>query len=134
MVMKSILLVATLTLATLTTGMGPLVAQTTTQNEDGTVTIRINSDLVRAKNLARQAAEKANGGLENYRAENSMHGPIAQAPYVDNGNGSWTFTFKGRKADSTEFTMESVVTVVKEGWQVTVNYNGPVRSTNPSGM
>jgi hypothetical protein len=131
MVMKSILMVATLTLATTTLFNSPLVAQTTTQNEDGTVTIRLNSDLVRAKNLARQAAEKANGGLENYRAEDSMHGPIAKVPYVDNGNDSWTFTFKGRRPESSEFTIESVVTVVKTGWQITVDYNGPVRSATP---
>lgn len=84
--------------------------------------------LTRAKNLARVAAESANGGLGNYRAESSMHGPATEAPYVDNENGTWTFTFKGSVPGTTTPTVESVVTVAKDGSEVTVNYNGPIRS------
>lgn len=85
--------------------------------------------LNRAKNLARMAAERSNGGLGFYRAERSMHGPADDSPYVDNGNGTWTFTFKGGQPNSTTLSVESVVTVSRDGSQVTVDYNGPVRST-----
>ncbi len=86
-------------------------------------------DLNRAKNLARQAAEKANGGLGNYRAERSMYGPATQSPYVENQNGTWTFTFKGHPPYSTTPTVESVVTVDRNAWRVTVDYNGSIRSS-----
>ncbi|HAA27385.1 MAG TPA: hypothetical protein DCE56_06505 [Cyanobacteria bacterium UBA8553] len=85
-------------------------------------------DLNRAKNLARQAAERENGGLGNYRAESSMHGPASQSPFVDNGNGSWTFTFKGRRPYSDAPSIESVVTVSQDG-RVNIDYNGAIRST-----
>ncbi|HEY9597478.1 MAG TPA: hypothetical protein V6D33_07395 [Cyanophyceae cyanobacterium] len=85
-------------------------------------------DLNRAKNLARMTAERANGGLGEYRAEASMHGPAFDAPYVDNNNGTWTFTFKGRNPYSTDYTIESVVTVTRDGSQVTMDYNGPIRT------
>lgn len=84
-------------------------------------------DLNRAKNLARQAAENANGGLENYRAEPSMHGPATESPYSTNANGAWIFTFKGRRPDSDSFTIESVVTVSRDS-NIAVDYNGPIRS------
>jgi len=84
-------------------------------------------DLNRAKNLARQAAESANGGIRVYRAENSMHGPANLCPYVDNGD-SWTFTFLGSRPGATTMTIESVVTVYKDSPRVLVAYNGPIRS------
>lgn len=83
-------------------------------------------DLNRAKNLARQAAEAANGGIRVYRAEASMHGPAQDCPYVDNGD-SWTFTFLGGRPGSTVMTRESVVTVYKNNPRVVVAYNGSVR-------
>jgi hypothetical protein len=86
--------------------------------------------LFRGQNLARQAAEKANGGLGNYRAESSMYGLATQAPYVDNGNGTWTFTFKGTRPGETSPSYESAVTVSREG-NVTIDYNGAVRSATP---
>ncbi|MBM0743746.1 hypothetical protein JOY44_19345 [Phormidium sp. CLA17] len=87
----------------------------------------VRVDLNRAKNLARQAAESANGGIRVYRAENSMHGPASQCPYVDNGD-SWTFTFLGGRPGVTTRTIESVVTVYKTSPRVVVAYNGAVRS------
>lgn len=88
-------------------------------------TVRI--DLSRAKNLARQAAEQANGGLRFYRAEASMHGPAKLCPYVDHGK-YWTFTFKGSRVGSTMMTIETVVTVYKNSPKVVVAYNGPIRT------
>lgn len=87
----------------------------------------VKIDLNRAKNLARQAAEEANGGIRVYRAENSMHGPAANCPYVDNGD-SWTFTFLGGRPGTAINTIESVVTVYKNTSQVVVAYNGAVRT------
>lgn len=94
---------------------------------DPTVILRDNVDLNRAKNLARQAGVAANGGLGRYRPEDSMHGPATEAPFVDNGDGTWTFTFKGRRPESNTYTIETAVTVSKDGKQVNVDYNGPIR-------
>lgn len=131
-------LVTAIALTTLTLSILPVAAQTiitqttiptTIQNRQvNTVPVSIDFDLSRAKNLARQAAERANGGLTRYRAESAMHGPSADAPYVDNGNGSWTFTFVGGRPASTP-TIESVVTVTQNNWQVNVDYNGAIRSS-----
>jgi hypothetical protein len=81
----------------------------------------------RSQNLARQAAIKANGGLAAYRPEPLMYGPSAKAPFVKNADGSLTFTFKGGNPDGGAMTVESVVTVNSAN-NVTVQYNGPVRS------
>jgi hypothetical protein len=108
------------------TGESPLT------NSDVVADFRVSLDLNRAKNLARQAAERANGGLGLYRAERSMHQDGASAPHVVNPDGSWTFTFRGfdpRMADASgvaPFTVESVVTVTPAG-VVTMDYNGPIR-------
>lgn len=85
------------------------------------------TDLGRAKNLARQAAEEANGGLSEYWAEPSMHGPADESPYVDNGDGTWTFTVFGGAPASEVYDIETVVLVERGTWAVTVLYNGPVR-------
>ena len=86
----------------------------------------VRIDLNRAKNLARQAAESANGGIRVYRAEDSMHGPASRCPYVEN-NDSWTFTFFGGRPGFTTKTIESVVTVYKTSPRVVVAYNGVIR-------
>jgi hypothetical protein len=86
----------------------------------------VRIDLNRAKNLARQAAESANGGIRVYRAEDSMHGPASRSPYVDNGD-SWTFTFLGGRPGLTTKAIESVVTVYKASPKVVVAYNGVIR-------
>ena len=93
---------------------------------DRVIIIDNNLELNRAKNLARQAAEVANGGLGNYRAETAMHGAAKESPFVDNGNGTWTFTFKGQKPGASVYTVETVVTVSQDG-TVRVDYNGPIR-------
>lgn len=132
---KHTALASVTTLTALTLSSFPLHAQTPSTTESTTTTERkvdaaVLLDLNRAKNVARQAAERANGGLGYYRSELSMHGPASQSPYVDNGNGSWTFTFKGRRPDSDNFTIESAVTVHTDG-RVNVDYNGAVRSATP---
>jgi hypothetical protein len=86
-----------------------------------------NPILQRGMNLARQAAERANGGLTKYRAQASMYGPATKAPFVDNGNGTWTFTFFGGTPGATAPSLESVVTIAKDSSKITVDYNGPIR-------
>ena len=93
---------------------------------DGIIVISNDIALNRAKNLARQAAEAANGGLGKYRAEASMHGASKESPFVDNGDGTWTFTFQGYKPGSSVYTVETVVTVSQDG-RIRVDYNGPIR-------
>ena len=88
-------------------------------------------NLNRAKNLARQTAEKANGGLGLYRAEASMHGPAAEAPFIDNGNGTYTFTFLGGKPGYTTPSVQSVVTVNTTDWSTHMDSNAAVMP-NPS--
>lgn len=83
--------------------------------------------LTRAMNLARQAAEKHNGGLNYYRAESSMYGPAIDAPFKDNKDGSLTFTFLGG-APTYPPAIQSVVTVQTQGMLVTVDYNGPIQT------
>ncbi|MBD2073523.1 hypothetical protein H6F86_06405 [Phormidium sp. FACHB-592] len=84
-------------------------------------------DLNRAKNIARQAAEAANGGVSVYRAAASMHGPAKLSPFVDNGD-SWTWTFLGGRPGASLTAIETVVTVYKESSRVVVVYNGAARS------
>jgi hypothetical protein len=88
----------------------------------------VNEDafFAKARNLARQAAIKANGGLARYRPEPAMFGPSAQTPAVKNANGSITFTFKGGAPNTSELITQSVVTVDPAG-SVNLEYNGPAR-------
>ena len=83
--------------------------------------------LNRAKNLARQTAEKANGGLGKYRSESSMYGPVEESPFTENSNGTVTFKIKGRTIDSSEYTILTIVTVNNNDGTVTIEYNGPIR-------
>jgi hypothetical protein len=94
-------------------------------------TVQLNPfDLQRARNLARQAAERRNGGLEYYRADPAMHGPTINAPFIDNGNGTVTFSFTGGTPGYTVPTVESVVTVnPADNWAISVDYNGPIRQS-----
>ena len=83
--------------------------------------------LNRAKNLARQAAERANGGLTEYRPEPAMHGPAQRTDYEELAEGVWQFTFKGRRPTANEYTIESVVVVDSNTGDITVEYNGSIR-------
>lgn len=83
--------------------------------------------LNRAKNLARQAAEKANGGLSNYRAESAMHGPAAETPFVENEDGTVTFTFVGSRPGDNTPVVQTIATVDLATGEVNLDYNGPIR-------
>lgn len=120
--------VAAITMSTaLVVGILPVRAQPnpTGAISDPTIILSLN----RAQNLARQAAERANGGLGNYRAEALMYGPASLSPYIVNSDGTITFNIKGRRPESSEFTIETVVTVAQDASQINVNYNGPIRTS-----
>ncbi|MFM7426229.1 MAG: hypothetical protein ACKO7W_14765 [Elainella sp.] len=100
-------------------------AQTRSERIQGLIQDAI--DLNRAKNLARMAAERENGGLGVYRADASMHGPSEESPFVKNPDGSYTFAFTGGRPGYTTPSVESVVTVDPATWAITIDYNGPIR-------
>jgi hypothetical protein len=110
----------------------PASSSTSTQpvrpNANAAVLSWIDQDafFAKARNLARQAAIRENGGLGRYRPEAAMFGPSAKTPAVTNANGSITFTFKGGAPGETALTTESVVTVEPSG-SVNIQYNGPLR-------
>ncbi|WP_246198774.1 hypothetical protein [Sodalinema gerasimenkoae] len=85
-------------------------------------------DVQRAKNQARQLAERLNGGLERYRAESSMHGPSADAPYRLTETGDIEFRFLGRAPRDTHYSLETVVIVNPNTWELEATYNGQIRS------
>ena len=118
-------------LSTLAVGVSPVLSNPirSSQSQPNEITVISNNiELNRAKNLARQAAEIANGGLGEYRAEAAMHGASAQSPFVENGDGTWTFTFQGYKPGASVYTVETVVTVSQNG-RITVDYNGRIRNS-----
>ena len=125
----NIRLASLVALSTLAVGVSPALSNPIYYPEyesDGIIVISNDIALNRAKNLARQAAEAANGGLGKYRAEASMHGASKESPFVDNGDGTWTFTFQGYRPGSSVYTVETVVTVSQDG-RIRVDYNGPIR-------
>lgn len=136
--MKKLYIVSTIALI-LTATAAPVLAQTTdsmpsdsmtaTQRREARIRqlLETSIQLNRAKNLARMAAERENGGLSVYQADASMHGPSENSPYVDNGDGTYTFTFMGGRPGFTTPTVESVVSVDTSDWTIDIDYNGPVR-------
>jgi hypothetical protein len=117
-----------------TTSISPIPASSTpfprtvagNGNSPGLNWVNEDAFFAKARNLARQSAIKANGGLARYRPEPSMFGPSAQTPAVKNANGSITFTFKGGAPNTTDLNIQSVVTVDPAG-SVNLEYNGPGR-------
>ncbi|MBE9042387.1 hypothetical protein IQ235_16560 [Oscillatoriales cyanobacterium LEGE 11467] len=126
------LAIATLTLLSpLFLGAGSVFAQTEIESTESIESseVWIVSDAIelnRAKNYARQAAARFNGGLENYRAEPAMHGPSSEAPFIINEDGSWTFTFLGGRPGSDVFSVETAVTVSPDGEFINIDYNQPL--------
>jgi hypothetical protein len=109
-------------------GHWPLQAQTHSTGRSTTTSPKPSSDVYfinRAKNLARQAAIKENGGLERYRPNPVMYGPAVQTTYVNNNDGSITFTFTGGAPGATSPSIETVATVMPDG-SVYLDYNGTV--------
>jgi hypothetical protein len=83
--------------------------------------------LNRAKNLARQAAINANGGLAQYRPDPIMYGPAIQTVYARNNDGSITFRFNGAAPGASTPKFETVATVAANG-VVNLDYNGTPRT------
>lgn len=76
-----------------------------------------SSRLNRAKNLARQRGEQANGGVTTVETEPSMHGPSAESPYeieVEDDEVRYIYTYRLRPRAAENYTIET---------QVVVNYN-----------
>ena len=84
--------------------------------------------LGRAKNVARQAAEAANGGISKYRADDAMHGPVSQAPCTDNGDSTWTFTFQGTVPGDETPAFETAVTIHSDTFEVKIDRNTDLRT------
>jgi hypothetical protein len=125
--MKKVLMIA---IAPLMIMGNPLSLQAQTDTEDlSPLEIEYGRlvKLNRAKNLARQAAEQANGGLSEYRPEPAMHGPAQRTDYEQLAEGVWQFTFQGRRPLEEEYTIESVVVVDTNTGEINVQYNGPIR-------
>ncbi|QFZ90999.2 hypothetical protein [Synechococcus elongatus] len=91
--------------------------------------------LNRAKNLARAAAEQANGGLNRYVAESKMYGSGSGTDYTYS-NGFFTFQFVGGvpgwQPQGLPPTVESKISVSFDGKTVRIDYNGPIRSGTPT--
>jgi hypothetical protein len=92
--------------------------------------------LQRARNLARQAAERENGGLSRYQAEAAMSNSQAVSETVacqyDPMAQTFTFRFLGGEAGwvqkGQQPTIESVVSVTStKPPQIRIDYNGPIR-------
>lgn len=131
-ILSAIALILTATAAPVlaqTTDSMPSDSMTANQRREARIRQLLESSIAlnRAKNLARMAAERENGGLSVYQADASMHGPSEESPYVDNGDGTYTFTFMGGRPGFTSPTVESVVSVDTSDWTIDIDYNGPVR-------
>lgn len=128
--MNKIMIVTLVSLITWGANMAKTVAQTSPSSSSSSpeTDVRYYIDLNRAKNLARQTAERINGGLGEYRAESSMHGLAQESPYTRNEDGTVTFTFRGYSPGSTMFSVETSITVNQSNGMVTINYNRPIEN------
>ncbi|MFN4194872.1 MAG: hypothetical protein ACK4HM_03460 [Thermosynechococcus sp.] len=115
------------------TGVSPVLAQTEPPPRENFNPFGVdNPVLQRARNWASQTAERANGGLSRYRAEALMFGPASQSPFVDNGDGTFTFRFRGG-LPAEPLTLETIVTVNPDpsNPMIRIDYNGPIQSAPP---
>ncbi len=79
----------------------------------------------KAKNLARQAAEITNGGLQVYQAEAAMHEPAFDAPFVEEED-HWVFTIEGGSPGFEVPTIRTVVRVDKDSFETAVLSNDEI--------
>ncbi len=103
----------------------PAVAQAEVLTPDSESATNQLYFLARAKNLARQAAIKENGGLDAYRPENSMYGPALEAPFERNSDGSVTFSFLGGAPGAMQFDKVTTVNVTADS-AINILFNGSV--------
>jgi hypothetical protein len=97
-------------------------------NASASASVQISTqDLMRVRNLARQAAEQANGGLSRYRASSAAYGPSSQLDIKDNGN-SWSIRVLGGAPGAATPTQETVVNIPKTFTNISVEYNGAIRT------
>lgn len=94
------------------------------------------SRLNRAKNLARQRGEQANGGVTTVETEPSMHGPSAESPYMietTNDGLRYIYTYRLRPRAAENYTIETQVAVNYSGdfdrWEVDTVYNREIAPT-----
>ena len=110
----------------------PSIAQAEVVIPDSQDSVRQLYFLPRAKNLARQAAIKENGGLGLYRPEPSMYGPALEAPFERNPDGSVSFSFFGGAPGANEWSKVTTVSVAPDS-TINILYNGPAPSGVGSG-
>jgi hypothetical protein len=82
--------------------------------------------MFKARNLARAAAERVNGGVERYRADASMYGGKGRQMMLDSGT-HWIFTVYGG-IPGQPASRETMVRISKTNYEIAVVYNGPIRS------
>ncbi|MGB3494930.1 MAG: hypothetical protein WBA57_19525 [Elainellaceae cyanobacterium] len=111
----------------------------TDSNEAFQCLLNQSGRLNRAKNLARQRGEQANGGVTTVETEPSMHGSSSESPYeievVDDGV-RYIYTYRLRPRATANYTIETQVVVNYHSefdqWDIDTVYNRDITPTTCS--